>query len=822
MERFARVAVHVPGLKGQFDYEIPDALLGAVQKGCLVEAPFGSQSVQGIVTQMLGQPGVQNTRPITALILDGPVITPPQLSLAEFLSRQFLAPLSEFTSLMLPPGLSQRADSLFSLNLPKEFSDQDVTPLQRRLIARLREKGPQRGRQLDRAFSHIDWRRAARSLTRQGLLVSRALLPEPKMGRKMARTAALVLSRDALEDALENAGRQGSAARGRRQAILRLLAAEGQPLDVSYIYASTGGNAADLNFLYRKGYLRYGEEEVLRDPLADKEIVSIPAPRLTRDQRSVWQKIQALMELEDYTKPVLLHGVTGSGKTELYMRAIERTLKEGRQAIVLVPEISLTPQTIERFTARFGRQVGVLHSKLSPGERFDTWRRAREADFSIAIGPRSALFTPFPNPGVIVVDEFHDESYTQTEISPYYRAVEAAIELGRVSDALVILGSATPDVSLYFRGQREKWPMIELAERIKGHAQPSGVTESGSLPLPDVGVVDMREELREGHTSIFSRVLIRHLEQVLTAHQQGILLLNRRGAATWVFCRDCGYTMKCARCDQALTWHSGASRLVCHTCGYRRDMPGKCPQCGSRRFKQFGTGTERVENDLQALFPRARLLRWDADSSRAKGAEEVILQRFRQHSADILIGTQMLAKGLDLPLVTLVGVVLADAGLNFPDFRTAERAFQLLTQVAGRAGRSELGGQVIVQTFQPEHYAIRHAAAHDFKGFYQEELENRRVLRYPPFVQMVRFEARALKNEEAQSMARETYRKLQRLMEVSGERQLELNPPVPSYFARRGGYYRWQVILKGSDPLRLIQTEDFSGIRVEVNPPSLL
>jgi primosomal protein N' (replication factor Y) len=365
------------------------------------------------------------------------------------------------------------------------------------------------------------------------------------------------------------------------------------------------------------------------------------------------------------------------------------------------------------------------------------------------------------------------------------------------------------------------------SEHIDAHGQMASTGSAtgkaeNTLPLPEVSVIDMREELRAGNTSIFSRELKEQIGQTLSNKEQAILLLNRRGTSTWVFCRDCGLTLKCPRCDLPLTWHGSSAKLVCHVCGYTRNMPAKCPNCNSTRIKQFGTGTEKVESELQALYPKARLLRWDADTASGKGAEEVIMAHFRQHNADILIGTQMLAKGLDLPLVTLVGAVLADAGLNFPDYRTAERAFQLLTQAAGRAGRSALGGRVVLQTFQPEHYAIRHAAGHDFKGFYAEEIDQRRALRYPPFARMVRFETRGLKNDAAREAAQAVYLRLQRLVNASSDRSLELNPPVPPYFARRGGYYRWQVILKGSDPLRLIRDEDFGDTRVEVDPPSLL
>ncbi len=529
------------------------------------------------------------------------------------------------------------------------------------------------------------------------------------------------------------------------------------------------------------------------------------------------------MDQQSYGKPILLHGVTGSGKTEIYMRAIEKSLTQKQQVIVLVPEISLTPQTIERFMGRFPGKVGVIHSKLSPGERYDTWRRARSADFSIAIGPRSALFTPFPNIGVIILDECHDESYYQVEMGPTYHAVEAAITFGKLSSAMVILGTATPDVSLYFRAKYEKWPLLELPSRVAPQVRDKKLEfKTGSLPLPEGEIVDMRGELREGNTSIFSRILLKGLKEILSKHEQAILLLNRRGSASYVFCRDCGYTLKCPHCDFSLTYHRNSALLICHTCGYSRNIPKKCSHCGSIRIKQFGTGTEKIEADLQRLFPAARLLRWDSDTSRGKGSEEVILSHFRQHNADILIGTQMLAKGLDLPLVTLVGVVLADVGLNFPDYRTSERTFQLLTQVAGRAGRSALGGKVILQTFQPEHFAIQRAAEHDFKGFYIQELAHRRELLYPPFTRMVRFECRNTNSEKSQQSAIEVFNRLERLVNSSTDKTLALTGPVPPYFSKRNGLFRWQIVLKGKDPVSLIKDELFTGIRVEVDPPSLL
>jgi len=499
-----------------------------------------------------------------------------------------------------------------------------------------------------------------------------------------------------------------------------------------------------------------------------------------------------------------------------------------------VPEISLTPQTIQRFMERFPQQVGVVHSRLSAGERYDTWRRARAGDFSIVIGARSALFTPFPNLGVIVIDECHDDSFYQTEMGPYYYAVQAAMAYGKINACPVLLGSATPSVQQYFQAQYQNWPIVELPQRVLAHSEyfsidmkpkASGFEKkegTGILPLPEVQVVDMREELKAGNTSIFSRTLQEKLERVLAERQQAILLLNRRGSATFIFCRDCGFSLRCPRCDFPLTYHRSSSSLICHTCGYSRNLPKKCPRCASTRIRQFGLGTERLEEELQRRFSHARILRWDADTSKGKGAEEIILSHFKKHNADILLGTQMLAKSLDLPLVTLVGVVLADVGLNFPDYRTNERAFQLFTQVAGRAGRSQLGGDVVLQTFQPEHYAIQFAAQHDFKRFFQYELEQRRRLRYPPFVQIVRFEIRDQNNEKARQRAQALAGRLKVLISNAADKSLTVSEPLPPYFAKRSGYYRWQIVLKGSQPETMLKGQDFDDISVEVDPPSLL
>ena len=621
--------------------------------------------------------------------------------------------------------------------------------------------------------------------------------------------------------------------------MLRYLLREPGPVAVAWLYAESGGSLADLKHLEQLGLVVLGESQVWRDPLQEYTPAISEPPPLTKEQMACWLEIEkGFLEAGSGNAPLpyLLHGVTGSGKTEIYLRLVGAALAAGVQAIVLVPEISLTPQTTARFTARFPGQVGLVHSQLSPGERYDTWRRARDGQLSVVVGPRSALFTPFPNLGLIILDECHDDSYYQSD-PPFYHAVEAAIAYARLAGGLCLLGSATPDVTSTYQAAQGKWRYLRMPSRILAHRQvlQSLVDRLGqasryqpyeeqaeTIDLPPVEVVDMRQELKEGNLSIFSRPLQAALGEVLAHDQQAILFLNRRGTATYVFCRDCGHTLKCPRCDTPLTFHSPVESLTCHYCAYQRKMVKTCPQCGSQRIRQYGTGTEKVEADIQALFPQARTLRWDYDTTRKKGAHEVILSHFTAHRADVLIGTQMLAKGLDLPLVTLVVVVLADVGLNLPDYRAPERTFQVLTQVAGRAGRSPLAGKVLLQTFRPESYVIQAAARHSYRDFYRQELEFRRQLKYPPFTSLVRLEYRDRDANRARSTAEKLASQIQRWIVDEDRRATETVGPVPCFFSRLAGTYRWQIVLRGPDPLSLLRGRPLGDWRVEVNPPSLL
>ncbi|MEA3345544.1 MAG: primosomal protein N', partial [Chloroflexota bacterium] len=588
--------------------------------------------------------------------------------------------------------------------------------------------------------------------------------------------------------------------------------------------------------------------------LEGREFVLTASPRLTPEQEAAWDKIRAgLRELfERRTPPAqppvyLLHGVTGSGKTELYLHALQETLAAGLQAIVLVPEIALTPQTIRRFAARFPSRIAVLHSGLSPGERYDSWRRIRAGRADVVIGPRSALFAPLPRLGCIVVDEEHETSYKQ-ERTPRYHAREAALQRARLEGAAVILGSATPDLNTYHRALQGQFTLLRLPKRVMGHrakieeqraryrieSNRMRIREAGPeyedlryLDLPPVEIVDLRAELRAGNRSIFSRALQKALTETLERDQQAILFLNRRGAATFVLCRDCGLVLKCPRCDVPLTYHldtpSGPGQLICHHCGRREEAPKRCPRCGSRRIRYFGVGTQRVEEALRELFPGVRALRWDRDTTRKAGSHDVLLEQFVNHQADVLVGTQMVAKGLDLPLVTLVGVISADTALHLPDFRASERTFQLLTQVAGRAGRSILGGRVIIQTYNPDHYAVQTASQHDYRGFYQREIDFRREQGYPPFARLARLVYRH--RDEAKCKAEvEWMAELLRLeVRRRGLADVSLLGPVPCFFHRLRGRYRWQIVIRAPDPSTFLRPFELPlGWQVDVDPVSVL
>jgi len=821
MGDFARVSVNVPSVTGCFDYLIPETLQGGILPGCLVEVPFGAQDVQGVVLEITDTAAVGVVRPISHLLDDQPVVTAAQIRLAAELSHEFLCSQAEALDLMLPPGLSQRADTRVK-PLPITDSTQ-LSADEKQIYDLLGQKGMLRGRQLQAAFPRMDWRRAITSLRGKHCVQVSSFLPAPSVQPKMVRTAAISVGREKVDAyRAEQVGKRSSVAMERRARVLDFLLKAPAPVPAQWVYAETGCTPADLQVLAEVDLIALGETEWLRDPLASLHPQKEADRALTAAQQIALDGILAewkMAETGQKSSPILLEGVTGSGKTEVYLRAAQEVLDAGGQVIYLVPEISLTPQTVRRLVDRFPGKVGLYHSGLSAGERYDTWRRARSGRLSVVAGPRSALFMPFPRLGLIIIDECHDDSYCQGDYGPYFDARVAALKLAQLTGAVCILGSATPNAVQIHQAERENWKSLHLPDRIwsvPGH-QPVG-------QMPSVDLVDMRGELRLGNRSIFSMALQQALKQVLAEKKQAILYLNRRGKATHVFCRACGFILECPRCQLSLTAHGERSDLVCHQCGYTRALPRECPSCKSEAIRQLGVGTETVEAEVHTLLPKAETLRWDAETTRYKGSHEIILEHFSQHRADILIGTQMVSKGLDLPQVSLVGVILAETGLALPDYRANERTFQHLVQVAGRAGRSFNSGKVIFQTYLPENRVINAAAGNDLTGFLRDEMELRHQLGYPPFVHIVRLEFTDLVSQKAERAANRIAGLILDWVEKEGRGATRVLGPAPCYYPRLNNRFRWQVVVRGPDPASLLypHLRELAGARIELDPPNLL
>jgi primosomal protein N' (replication factor Y) len=716
----------------------------------------------------------------------------------------------------------------------------------------LRARGPLRAGQINAAFGQRDWQKPIGRLIDQGWVTQRQILPAPGTRGKRIKLAAI--SANPIDLVGIPLGRTAETQQ-RRRSILAFLQARRAALEIDWLLAETGGTTADLEFLESKGFIEFRYREVLRDPLADKIFAPAEPPVLTQDQSAAWNVIHPQLSLSTSFLVYLLFGITGSGKTEIYLRAVNEVLRQGQQAIVLVPEIALTPQTIRRFAARFPDRIAVWHSELSLNERYDTWRRVQLGEVDLVVGARSALFLPFAKLGLIVIDEEHDSSYKQSDSGslhdmpvrfPLYHARETAVELARLTNATVILGSATPSLEAWQRAQRGEYQLLTLSRRVLGHTQvihaqeeqfhiaaksyrPAEVESARYTDLPPVDIVDMRAELKSGNVHLFSRRLQQALTEVLARGEQAILFMNRRGQATFVLCRDCGEVVQCPRCDSPLTYHEPIEpvqtppALICHMCNHREPQPKVCPKCSSARIRYFGSGTQKIESELVAMFPGARTLRWDRDTTTSKGAHELILQRFSEHQADVLVGTQMIAKGLDLPLVTLVGVISADTSLHMPDFRASERTFQLLTQVAGRAGRGLLGGRAIIQTYAPDHYAIETASQHDYAAFVKKELAFRQATNYPPFTRLARLLARDAKADRVKAEAEQVANELDALLTKRGAPRGSIIGPAPCFFAKVRDEYRWQIVIRYSDPASIVKELKLGmNWRIDIDPLNLL
>jgi primosomal protein N' (replication factor Y) len=583
----------------------------------------------------------------------------------------------------------------------------------------------------------------------------------------------------------------------RKQAEILKWIKEKEEVSYSELSKRFKSPSKPIQSLEAKELISFSRREVCRNLSVRAELKPYPKPEPTSDQDAMLSEILKGIHSKRFS-PFLIHGVTGSGKTEIYLRAIEEVLVQGQEAIVLVPEISLTPQLLSRFKDRFGENLALLHSGLGRGERYDQWRRIWKGEVKIALGARSAIFAPFKNVGIIIVDEEHDPSYKQEEKLKYH-ARDVAVVRAKQAEATLLLGSATPSLESFYNAEKGKFKLLNLPERIEGK------------PLPKVEVVDVRKE-----GGLLSEKLKAALKKNIEDKKQSLLFLNRRGFANFILCPDCGHTFKCPNCSVTLTYHLQDRSLQCHYCDYRIKAPGDCPKCEGHRLQGMGIGTERLEQEIVSSFPETRVGRMDRDTTSRRRSHLQILKRLESGSIDILIGTQMIVKGHDFPNVTFVGVVSADTSLHFPDFRSSERTFQLLTQVAGRAGRGEVFGEVVIQTFNPDHYSILRAKDHDYVGFYREEIQFRKALEYPPFSRFINFRLVGNSEKRTKAVAEEMGRIGQTLLKRGYGKGIEILGPSVAPFAKMRGKFRWQMLAKGKSPTVLHQFAKELGSRMEV------
>ncbi|KFI04733.1 primosomal protein N' [Bacillus sp. BSC154] len=764
---FAEVIVDVStkNIDRPFDYKIPDHLKGMIKTGMRVIVPFGPRKIQGFVTAVKEASDLsgKSVKEVEDLLDLTPVLTEELMNLSSWLSDKTLSFKITALQAMLPAALKAKYEKELKIAYGA-----DLPPQVERLFSETKTL----------LYSDIpdhDTLKLIQKHVQKGSIDVTYKVAQ-KANKKMVRHIQANASKEELSKQAEELSRQAA----KQQAILHFFTAEpeGVKIPAADLCKKTDASSATIKTLIQKGLLKESYEEVYRDPYQDKMFKKTEPLPLTDEQSAAFQSIRQTLDNDEH-KVFLLHGVTGSGKTEIYLQSIEKVLAKGKEAIVLVPEISLTPQMVNRFKGRFGSQVAVMHSGLSTGEKYDEWRKIHRKEVRLVVGARSAIFAPFENLGMIIIDEEHESSYKQEEM-PRYHAKEVAIKRAEHHSCPVVLGSATPTLESYARAQKGVYELLSLKHRVNHQV------------MPEVSLVDMREELRSGNRSMFSVELMEKLEETISKGEQAVLFLNKRGYSSFVMCRDCGYVPQCPHCDISMTYHRYGQRLKCHYCGHEEPVPHTCPECASEHIRFFGTGTQRVEEELTKVLPNARVIRMDVDTTSRKGAHEKLLSAFGEGKADILLGTQMIAKGLDFPNVTLVGVLSADTTLHIPDFRSAEKTFQLLTQVSGRAGRHEKPGQVIIQTYTPSHYSIQLTKTHDYETFYQHEMAHRREQSYPPYYYL----ALVTVSHEEVAKAAVTAEKIAHFLKANCGADTKILGPSASPIARIKDRYRYQCVIK--------------------------
>jgi primosomal protein N' (replication factor Y) len=753
-----------------------------------VLVPFKGRRVTGYTIDLLDQPpkGLEEKlREIEGLLDETPLIDPQMLRFCRWIADYYLYPLGEVIKTGLPPGLQLKSELMVSLTQDgmECLTHEGLDPIQKKVFREIERCRKVSLKKVLKIFPEEVSKSQLFSWKRKGLLNIDARIEGKEVKPKF-------------EKVVQYQGGEMAKPISRRQAEILKWAEEKGEVSYSELSKRFKSSSKPIQLLQAKGLISISKREVSRDLSVRSELKPYPKPEPTSDQKAVLAEILKGIHSKRFS-PFLIHGVTGSGKTEVYLRAIEEVLTQGREAIILVPEISLTPQLLSRFKDRFGENLALLHSGLGRGERYDQWRKIWKGKVKIAMGARSAIFAPFKSVGIIIVDEEHDPSYKQEEKLKYH-ARDLAVVRAKQDEATLLLGSATPSLESFFNAEGGKFQLLRLPKRIEGR------------PLPRVEVVDMKK--KEG---LLSERVRASLQKNIEDKKQSLLFLNRRGFANFILCPECGFTFKCPNCSVTLTYHLRDRSLQCHYCDYRIQAPGDCPKCGGHRLQGMGIGTERLEQEVKTLFPEIQVERMDRDTTSRRRSHLQILKRLESGDIDILVGTQMIVKGHDFPNVTFVGVISADTSLHFPDFRSSERTFQLLTQVAGRAGRGEVFGEVVIQTFNPDHYSILKAKDHDFIGFYQEESQFRRALEYPPFTRLINFRLVGNSEKRTKATAEEMGRIGQSLLKRGYRKGIEILGPSTAPFAKMKGKFRWQMLAKGKSPQLLHQFAQELAIRLE-------
>ncbi|MBI3988767.1 MAG: primosomal protein N' [candidate division NC10 bacterium] len=769
--RYAEVAVAVKAIRRAFTYAVPSHLQDQAEVGKRALVPLGRRLVTGYIVGLSEEADFPQVKELQEILDAQPILDEHLLALTRWLADHYLSPLGLAIRVALPPGIDTYTKPFLVFKGAPPFERLRGLPFPaRELLALLQEEERLPLSRVKRRYNTPEVETVIRGLQKDGIIAVEAILIPPRVKPKWERFVVPLQVKETLAEAAVDLERKAPG----QAKLLQELVREGGPLKAAEAKAIAGSSA--LHGLLTKGLVALERREVVRDPFRGPTLTTPDPPTLTTHQEEALKIIQRGMDEEGFS-PALLFGITGSGKTEVYLKVIEEVLRRGKQALVLVPEIALTPLALARFRARFGDTVAALHSGLSPGERLDQWMRVRRGEAEVVVGTRSAVFAPFSRLGVIVVDEEHDTSYKQDD-EPRYHARDVALERAKRLRIPILLGSATPSFESFHAAEGGRYQLLTLPERVEQRR------------LPEVKLLDLKAERTE-RVPILAQGLLRLIEECMRRREQVLLFLNRRGYATLILCRACGETLGCPHCSVSLTYHAQSRRLRCHYCRFERRPPATCPRCGGVKLSALGFGTQQVEEAVKTHFPEARVARMDRDTTQGKDAHRRLLKALEQGEIDILVGTQMIGKGHDFPRITLVGVVSADLSLQIPDFRAAERTYALLTQVSGRAGRGGLPGEALIQTYNPDHYCLQAACRQDYEALYRTELPLRAERSFPPFSSLIRLLAISPLEVEAKRMAEELSRFLRQ------QEGLQVDGPAPALLSRIKGRFRWQILLKG-------------------------